>query len=719
MRHLITLLALFAALSLATLTGCGDDPKSTPAPAEPEPAPEPEPDPQPEPEPEPEPEPDPTPRCGNDLCEEGEDEANCPADCGGGACVEDAQSPNHSPEEATPLEIGQAIEDLRICADVVDFFVITLSEGDRVAINLSFSHAEGDLDLVVFGPDDPDFEEPVGISEGVEDNEAVAFVAGIAGDYVIAVIGFEGAEAAYGISADRGCLVDADCQGDQACDFFSESCVDYAEPGCGADGELDPNGSDSRASALDLGEDGQVLLDSLAICAEDVDFFSLSLGKGDSLRVKATPETEGAIMGLFLLTPEGALLANAVDPESQIQTLSAPHLELGDYIVVAALFVSEGSPAASNYALEVTVTVGTCQQTSDCVEAVGRPFCQGGVCAPIEGQGMVALGDPCDSDDDCGEDADLCYVDSNTAEGFLCTVGCRLDSHCAALGENAYCNTQEGICARGCENDGFCNDVTFCGEGRCRTCGSDDDCVGSEGGPTCLVPSFGAGGLCGALPEIACGDDANEPNNTYTQAKRLSLVEGAAELSDQVICNDDFDLHTIEITEPGTLTATLTYGAGADLDLWLLPEGGTQEIGLGISEEDDGEVLVAELIPAGRYSLRILQFPGEVDVETTYTLNVGFEPGTCADAAACTNTGVRRLSCVEGACVDFEGNGEVPVGGTCDTSDDCVLDAELCFQGAPEDDLNLCTITCIADEDCAAITGATCQDSGFFSFCLP
>ena len=704
MRHAISALrAVLLMFALAAvLPACGDEGDSTPTPdPTPDMNPAPTPDPMPDmmPVPMPDMNPDPTP--------------DTPQ------CEDDELSPNHGAEDAAEIAVGQEIEGLVICPDQPDFFTFPASEGERVVVNITFSHDEGDLDIAVFRSDDVEFEDPLALGQSVDDNESAPFVAPFDDDFIILVLGFEGASAGYSLSVENGCLLDAECAEGLHCDRRSESCRPYQEPACGADGELDPNGSDSRAIPVEFTE-GLARVEGLSACVEDIDYFAMSLEKGDSLRIKLTPETQGAILGAFLQDAEGTILASAAEVDVEFQDLIAPHLPQGDYTLIVLLFQDEGTPSESAYAVEFTRTEGQCEEIDDCGEAEGRPFCVNGVCDSIEGNGEVALGASCDSDDDCGEDADLCFVDTPSAVGFICTTICRLNEQCQALGEGAYCNIEDGVCALPCTGDETCTETTFCNEGgQCITCGSDLECEGREEGEVCLVPSFGAGGLCG-LPEVVeCGGDDNEPNNTYTDATVLELVDGGASKAGLALCDADFDIFAIPVSETGTLRATVTYEGGSDLDLWILAEGQNREIGLGISTDMGTETAVAEFVPEGVYTLRVLQFPGDEDADTTYDLAIAFEAATCEDDSACEATSVRRLSCTEGACRDLKGNGEVEIGGACDTSDDCSLDADLCFQGEIEDSFNLCTIQCGSNEDCADIGGTVCTEAGFFAFCLP
>ena len=63
--------------------------------------------------------------------------------------------------------------------------------------------------------------------------------------------------------------------------------------------------------------------------------------------------------------------------------------------------------------------------------------------------------------------------------------------------------------------------------------------------------------------------------------------------------------------------------------------------------------------------------------------------------AECLGTTPLRLTCQEdiGACVALEGEGRIALGGTCDSRDDCIQDADFCGQFG-EEPLPICTRRC-------------------------
>ena len=73
-----------------------------------------------------------------------------------------------------------------------------------------------------------------------------------------------------------------------------------------------------------------------------------------------------------------------------------------------------------------------------------------------------------------------------------------------------------------------------------------------------------------------------------------------------------------------------------------------------------------------------------------------------------------------GGCVSLEGEGQVPLGGRCDSSDDCSDQADFCWNFEGGEAFNICTIPCRGDGDCAAIEGTVCTVfQRRFGVCLP
>lgn len=97
-------------------------------------------------------------------------------------CMDDVFEDNDSAGDPAPVTEG-SIEGLRSCELDDDYFSIPLSVGDEITIDVTFSHAEGDIQLALINPSDT----LVASSESDDDNEQVIYTAPGAGIFVISV----------------------------------------------------------------------------------------------------------------------------------------------------------------------------------------------------------------------------------------------------------------------------------------------------------------------------------------------------------------------------------------------------------------------------------------------------------------------------------------------------------------------------------------------------
>ena len=68
---------------------------------------------------------------------------------GGSGCTEDANEPNDSDAEATPISVG-TLASLQLCGATTDWFRIDLGAGDRLSSTIDFQNVNGNLDLEVW-----------------------------------------------------------------------------------------------------------------------------------------------------------------------------------------------------------------------------------------------------------------------------------------------------------------------------------------------------------------------------------------------------------------------------------------------------------------------------------------------------------------------------------------------------------------------------------------
>ncbi len=111
----------------------------------------------------------------------------------GGACTEETSEPNNAP--TSPASIQPGSFDAGICGSDSDYYQVNVQGFWRM--DLTFSHAEGDIDVFVWdvnnnGPVNDFNNRPVGSDSG-DDNESFTHF----GPSVVRVYGYEGARAAY------------------------------------------------------------------------------------------------------------------------------------------------------------------------------------------------------------------------------------------------------------------------------------------------------------------------------------------------------------------------------------------------------------------------------------------------------------------------------------------------------------------------------------------
>jgi hypothetical protein len=129
------------------------------------------------------------------------------------------------------------------------------------------------------------------------------------------------------------------------------------------------------------------------------------------------------------------------------------YLSGGVYYFAVAGGVAGG---VTPYTLEFTRTTSKCTSITDCAKDAGPMFrgdCSAaGACEFIDGQGKVAQGGVCDSNDDCA--SGLCaetFGNSNPAKFAFCTVACEQDQECPQdqlcfhsnfIGSSPYCTAR-------------------------------------------------------------------------------------------------------------------------------------------------------------------------------------------------------------------------------------------------------------------------------------
>ena len=108
-------------------------------------------------------------------------------------CVDDRFEDNDTCAAAARVTPG-TYHNLQICSGDDDFFGVDLKAGDTVTVTILFSHAQGDLDMILFGTD---CSTELSRGHSTTDNEQVTGTATADGTYYVMIYGYHGAENSY------------------------------------------------------------------------------------------------------------------------------------------------------------------------------------------------------------------------------------------------------------------------------------------------------------------------------------------------------------------------------------------------------------------------------------------------------------------------------------------------------------------------------------------
>lgn len=659
-----------------------------------------EPEPQPEamPEPMPEPQPEPPIACGN----------------------EDDLAPNQTPESATAVEPGFQRDDLFLCPESADWFVVDLAAGLGFSARLLADPPEVDLDLAIVGPDG------AVLAESANDggSEQIEFVAEAAGAYFVRVTGYRDEAAFYALALDTGCAVDAQCPAGQLCDRYEGQCEVVRESVCGDDA-FEENDRDDQAAMLP--PDGRIAGN---ICGVDRDWYAIDAADGDIYDVLLT-FAEGEDLDLFVIeAATGAMVATARgDARTNPERVQLSNVPAGRYLVGVRLFIPPNERDREvEYGLQIVGRSGGCAIDRDCGNPL-YPVCEVGICRAVDGGGQIELGGRCGQDGDCGAGADFCYTGGEGGHDNFCTIQCGGPGECGALGEGAYCLPVQrnfAVCVPACVSNDDCSGFRECVEGVCEIrgeCGADRDC---DAGERCMATGFGR--YCREAPPPAhCGLDAeNDPNDDQASATIIA-VNGTIEGLN--ICDDDDDWYQVVV--PAEAAAfTLTLGAefprGIDLDVYVFDSDG-RPLGESTSADQTAEFVEIRYVAPGTYFMQVDQFSSPALDDTPYSVTaelVDNDDRCTVEGGECDRTDPLRIACDEatGACSNLDGAGMIGLGERCDSQDDCAEGAEFCwtFEGGAQG-WNICTHQCQQAADCADIEGTVCIlfQRGQFGACLP
>lgn len=221
---------------------------------------------------------------------------------------------------------------------------------------------------------------------------------------------------------------------------------------------------------------------------------------------------------------------------------------------------------------------------------------------------LISVRDNDDADGDCDHRTDSPQAGTHSlvvtnpgqgTEGAEPCEPCSADAQCGTDGDSCVFigTSSESFCAQGCGGSGECPSGYSC---------SDSDVTSVDGVKSrqCLPDSA----VCGEPPPPTCEDDDFEDNDSLAQvATRTPLGPGSyPAVSCSGAGSDDEDWFPIELTQEGTILASIDGGDATDLDLTLVDSAGSV---IARSESlGSDELLQSGCLPAGRYYLRVFAF---------------------------------------------------------------------------------------------------------------
>jgi len=233
----------------------------------------------------------------------------------------DQFEPNDDFNNSTTVEPG-TYSNLSIESADVDVYGVSLERGEALSAAIAFSHAEGDLEMALVGPDQ---ETVVAASESTTDNESVSTVAAQNGTYYLVVYGHGNATGTYDLTVSVG-------------------------TGGSAEGDaFEPNDDVANATTL---EDGTY--ENLSVTENDIDVYAVSLDTAEALTASIEfSHAEGDLdMALLGGDPLQAIDASVSTNDSESISSVAP--ESGTYYLVVYGFENATAP----YNLSLTTASG-------------------------------------------------------------------------------------------------------------------------------------------------------------------------------------------------------------------------------------------------------------------------------------------------------------------------------------------------------------------------
>ena len=241
----------------------------------------------------------------------------------GPGCDTDRFENNDTFETAIDFEAG-SYTDLIVCDDDDDFYGFDLGAGDVISIDVDFDFLDGNINI--------DLRNAAGdiVAESTNlftSSEAIEYTAPASGRYTLNV------RLAFDL-------------GDSA-QYDLDVAIESATPTCPDDGLED---NDTFDDARPIGGS----TDALRVCEGDDDYYSVTLGAGDTLTVATDFSTSEGDIDLRLLNGEGAVVASSVSVTDD-ESLTYVAETAGTYVIRVSLWRDSGSDPGNGYGIDIDV----------------------------------------------------------------------------------------------------------------------------------------------------------------------------------------------------------------------------------------------------------------------------------------------------------------------------------------------------------------------------
>lgn len=234
------------------------------------------------------------------------------------------------------------------------------------------------------------------------------------------------------------CQANSDCAEGEICrvNFTGRTFCGVPPVGAACGVDASPNDSSERATRIEL----DALIEGLSICNSDDDYFVVAIppaANGDTLHAVVTFR-EGVDIDVYVQDAALRVVGGAVSGDMSTEDAVVPFIGGGDYFIRVDQFASDGlDDTTYTLTARLEAVEGGCVDDAACIASEPpRAVCDvaTGACGFIEGAGSVALGGLCDSDDDCVEGTELCWIfegsDGVRAGVNICTHQCGDDADC-------------------------------------------------------------------------------------------------------------------------------------------------------------------------------------------------------------------------------------------------------------------------------------------------